>query len=93
MQVDIQFRESDQVMRVTLSEAEQVMEIFCKEEISVIEGQPYKGSYQVEPSTRNNVTLETENTFVEENIVVLQIPYAEVTNNSGGKTATIGNEV
>lgn len=52
----------------------------------------YSGEYQVTPSAGEDVTLLTEQTFVDANIKVLKIPYAEVSNNSGGTTATIGGE-
>ena len=50
----------------------------------------YNGEYQVTPRAREDVTLLTSQTFVDADIKVLKIPYAEVTNNSGGTTATIG---
>lgn len=53
----------------------------------------YNGEYQVTPSAAEDVTLLTSQTFVDANIKVSKIPYAEVSNNSGGTTATIGNEV
>lgn len=49
----------------------------------------YDGSYQVTPKVSSQ-TLATSNKLMQANVVVEQIPYAEVTNNSGGKTATIG---
>lgn len=49
----------------------------------------YAGEYQVTPSVKAQ-TLPTAYKMLEENLVVLEIPYAEVSNNSGGKTATIG---
>ena len=50
----------------------------------------YNGEYQVTPRTEEDITLLTAQTFVDTDIKVLKIPYAEVTNNSGGTTATIG---
>lgn len=53
----------------------------------------YNGEYQVTPQTDDDVTLLTADTFVDANIKVKKIPFAEVSNNSGGTTVTIGNEV
>ena len=49
----------------------------------------YDGSYQVTPKTVSQ-TLVTANKLMQADVMVNEIPYAEVTNNSGGKTVTIG---
>lgn len=49
----------------------------------------YEGAYKVTPSVSNQ-TLETANKLMQSNVIVEEIPYAEVSNNSGGKTASIG---
>lgn len=49
----------------------------------------YDGSYQVTPKTASQ-TLATANKLMQADVMVNEIPYAEVTNNSGGKTASIG---
>lgn len=49
----------------------------------------YKGSYQVTPMVSSQ-TLDTSNKLLQADVVVEKIPYAEVSNNSGGKTASIG---
>lgn len=53
----------------------------------------YNGEFEIVPSTNSDITLLTSQTFVDANIKVNKIPYAEVSNNSGGMTATIGKEV
>lgn len=53
----------------------------------------YNGEIEIVPSANSDITLLTSQTYVDANIKVNKIPYAEVSNNSGGKTATIGNEV
>lgn len=50
----------------------------------------YDGAFSVTPSAVNEITLLTAQTFMDSDIKVEKIPYAEVTNHSGGKTATIG---
>ena len=49
----------------------------------------YEGPYEVTPSTSSQ-TLSTSNLAMSEDVEINEIPYHEVTNLSGGKTATIG---
>lgn len=49
----------------------------------------YSGPYNVTPSLEHQ-TLYTEQKALMDNIKVFAIPYAEVSNTSGGITATIG---
>ena len=55
----------------------------------VTEYEVYEGTYTVTPKTAAQ-TLETQNKLMQSDVVVEKIPYAEVTNNTGGKTVTIG---
>lgn len=49
----------------------------------------YSGAYQVVPKVVSQ-TLATANKLMQANVTVEEIPYAEVSNDSGGKTASIG---
>lgn len=49
----------------------------------------YEGSYIVTPSVSKQ-TLDTANKLMKSDVIIEEIPYAEVGNNSGGKTVTIG---
>lgn len=49
----------------------------------------YEGSYKVTPAVSSQ-TLDTSNKLMQADVLVGKIPYAEVSNNSGGKTASIG---
>ena len=49
----------------------------------------YEGTYRVTPSVLSQ-TLDTSNKLMQSDVLVEKIPYVEVTNNSGGTTATIG---
>lgn len=49
----------------------------------------YEGEYKVTPSVSNQ-TLDTANKLMKSDVTIEEIPYAEVSNNSGGKTASIG---
>ena len=51
----------------------------------------YDGPYEVTPMVDTTQILPTANLFLSENVNVNQIPYYEVSNPSGGKTATIGD--
>ena len=49
----------------------------------------YKGSYEVTPSV-NEQTLSTAKKVMREDVKIKEIPYAEVSNTSGGTTVIIG---
>ena len=51
----------------------------------------YYGEYEVVP-TRQTQVLETENKLLKENITVVEIPYAEVSNLGDGTTFYIARE-
>ena len=52
-------------------------------------GSPYKGEYEVIPNTGFQLLLTSE-CYLEDDIIIHPIPYTEVSNLSGGYTATIG---
>ena len=52
----------------------------------------YDGEYEVTPATTAQ-TLETAQRFLEENVEIKEIPYAETSNEAGGETAYIGREL
>ena len=49
----------------------------------------YEGEYELTP-VWENVTLETKQKSMKENVTMQAIPYAEVDNLAGGKTVIIG---
>lgn len=49
----------------------------------------YEGDYIVTPKVVQQ-TLPTAQRLMQADVLIKEIPYAEVTNNVGGKTATIG---
>lgn len=57
-----------------------------------IEPEHYDGEYEVTPSIEPQV-LETNQKFMDDDVTVKKIPYAEVTNTANGITVTIGSEV
>ena len=52
-------------------------------------GNRYGGEYTVTPQNAEQI-LETQNRYLDDNIVVKEVPYHEVRNESGGTTVTIG---
>lgn len=52
----------------------------------------YKGNYNIIPKTEEEQQLETENKYLEKNIIVSKVPYFEVSNIEG-TTVYIGSEV
>ena len=50
----------------------------------------YSGKYEVVSQINVEQSLETAKRYLSRNIIVKAIPYAEVSNLSGGKTITIG---
>ena len=52
-------------------------------------GNPYDGTYEIIPNTDFQLLL-TMDKYMEDDVLVHPIPYAEVSNLSGGYTATIG---
>ena len=54
--------------------------------------QPYEGPYTVVSETDILQILPTENKVMTENLVVMPIPYSEVSNPKGGLTVCIGGD-
>ena len=50
----------------------------------------YDGEHIITPKKNLQQELETKNHRMNDNILVLEIPYSEVSNESGGTTAIIG---
>lgn len=71
---------------------------YCKQDILVSstftpsdESAPiYEGPYVSVPGVDEQI-LNTKNKIMADNVTIQKIPYFEVTNNSGGTTASIGN--
>ena len=55
----------------------------------LVGGELYQGDYEVTPQV-NAQTLPTKTMVMKDDVTIHEIPYAEVTNTSGGLTATIG---
>lgn len=65
--------------------------------LSVVDGEwaaaelpVYSGEYEISPLTSSDIEMQTAQTYMNTNVRIKKIPYAEVQNNSGGITASIG---
>lgn len=90
---------SDKKLNVTLNVSETPKMIGCLASSNIVEGtighrvkEPldYSGAYEVTSMIDIEQTLETAKRYLDQNIKVKAIPYAEVSNLSGGRTVTIG---
>lgn len=52
--------------------------------------EPYMGNYTVLPKPFEETVLLTKEKVMTDNVRVLEIPFAQVSNPQGGKTTTIG---
>ena len=52
----------------------------------------YEGEYEVTPKLHLSQTLDTDGKYMQEDVVVLEVPYYETTNESGGTTVYICTE-
>lgn len=55
----------------------------------IVDHEEYEGPYEVKPVVEPQ-TISTKEKLMKEDLVVLAIPYVEVTNTSNGITVTIG---
>lgn len=106
MKIKVKFAEIEQTLETRFAASEQLLKArFAEEDLTftpdmgdIVQLPPdhdvphYKGDYSVTP-TVDGKTLKTAQTFLEEDIKIKKIPYFEVSNNSGGDTVYIGNEV
>lgn len=50
----------------------------------------YDGVYEITPMVDAQTVMQTQQRYLDRNVVVKEVPYQEVGNLSGGKTVTIG---
>lgn len=64
-----------------------------KDKISLKDLPKYDGVVEIIPDVDNAQVLKTAQKYMETDVKIRKIPFAEVTNQTGGKTVTIGKEV
>lgn len=90
MKMEVGFSVSDSTFLVALDGERQDYDVEYEGMITVGGGSdPYTGEYEVKPKITPQV-LRTKDKYMVDDLTVLEIPYAEVSNTSGGLTATIG---
>jgi hypothetical protein len=82
-------RAAPQIQEIVVSQKYETQEIEISRQVAEVP--KYEGTYSVTPSTTEDITLATKQKLLTADVVVEKILYAEVSNNSGGTTATIGN--
>lgn len=64
-----------------------------KDKIGLKDLPKYDGVVEIVPDVDNAQILKTAQKYMEADVKIRKIPFAEVTNQTGGKTVTIGKEV
>lgn len=92
MQIVVKFLETEQSFAVGFSENPQALAVGF-DHFQSVTGEPefdyYTGEYEVTPRTTRQV-LDTGQKIMTDDLVVVEIPFAAVTNNANGLTVTIG---
>lgn len=78
-----------EIIDVNITDPEKVEVEIKSEVVKVGEYEEYKGDYTVTPRVSEQ-KLATAEKLLKNDVVVKEIPYAEVSNLTGGKTVTIG---
>ena len=103
MEVFVHFEEVNSVIPLTFEEANSVIYLTFEEDNSIIDLSfeniheitdnskipKYEGSYAITPKASAQMLL-TANKYLEQDVQIKKIPYAEVSNIKGGLTITIG---
>lgn len=58
-----------------------------------VKAESYDGAYEVMPKFSSDVVLPTENRLMQQNLTVLKIPQYEISNEAGGKTLIMGDDI
>lgn len=78
------------MVRVKIKEQPKVKVNILDQLVMVGDYENYTGEYEVTPKAFQSQELKTKGLVLNDNIVVKEIPYAEVSNLGGGFTVTIG---
>ena len=94
MRIDVNFSESTQHFATNVEGLDHVFDANFDQvqDVTVINGTPYKGPYEVTPRVVEQ-TMETRNKVMTDDVTVLAIPVYRTSNQSGGTTVYIANEV
>lgn len=95
MKISVKFSESLSTFPIKFSPTERKINAdfgIVQTITEYVGGDPYAGSYEVTPKV-DGQTLSTKGRVMTDDVTVHPIPFFNVSNNSGGRTVYIGNEV
>lgn len=95
MRINVKFQEQNSRLPVKFTEESGTFNVNFENFQTVtnnFDAPIYEGEYKVTPAVFEK-TLNTANKYLKEDVTILKIPYAEVSNTMGGLTVTIGKEV
>lgn len=93
LKIRVEFQDGEKEIPISFSE-EEFVDISFENAYEISPSKPiesYTGPYQITPHSYEQ-TLETTQKKMNQNLTIREIPYAPVTNSSGGITVTIGGE-
>lgn len=82
--IPVKFKENTKLFNAKFGEVHTVTKL--------VGGEQFEGEYIVTPKVKEQI-LQTRNKVLVEDMTIKAIPIFNVTNNSGGNTVYIGNEV
>ncbi len=80
-------------INITLAKERQISVYLGRTVINTGNGEIYDGEYSVTPKVYEETELETKHKLMKDDVVVRKIPTFEVSNESGGTTLIIGEEI
>lgn len=83
---------SDTAIPMSIASDEVMVGMSIGAEYRIAEPEIYDGEYTVTPKAHESQTLETANKLLEENVLILNVPYFQ-TSNEYGDTVYIASEV
>lgn len=94
MKIRVQLEERNEQFKLRLNEEREQFSVGFNELYlaNAVPVDDYDGAYRVTPSVSAQ-RLDTEGKRMKEDLLVLAIPFSEVSNTAGGNTVYIGNEV
>lgn len=93
LKITVEFQDNEKEIPISFSEDESV-DISFENAYEISPSKPiesYTGPYQITPRTYEQ-SFDTTQKKMNQNLTIREIPYAPVTNSSGGITVTIGGE-
>lgn len=87
---EFEFAEQDQTFEFGFEEP--VINFELEQAIEIVHADYYEGEYVVTPKMFEGTVLPTKDKTMADDVTVLEVPFYEVTNESGGTTVYIATE-